>query len=304
MPAENEIAHVILSSISSMMFGPVYGSLHSACVDLLSGRRSEEEVGRLFVEFQLPLDPIVTIQELRGMEADSIPSEEEMLESSGRRRMRLWTWGEDKRLLAGILRFGLGNWSAISRFLGSSRSRSQTSQRWFRGLNPMISRDGWTSEQDEALLHLSRVLGTKSWVDIARRLGNRSDVQCRYRHHQLTRVKESEESEESKESKEWREWRESREEVNDANARSDAAQPPPNALFFSSAGFVTPMQQSEWIIVPRMTLQMQMQIPLQMQMPLQLPLQTSFVPARNVTDSDLSLVGAGVGVGVGMGMVS
>jgi hypothetical protein len=258
MPAENEIAHVILSSISSMIFEPVYRYIHCACVDLLGGRRSQEEVRRLFLQFQLPLDPILTIQELRGMEADSIPSEEEMLESSGRRRMRLWTAEEDKRLLAAILRLGLGNWSAISRFLGSSRSRAQTSQRWFRGLNPMISRDPWTSEQDQALLHFSRVLGTKSWIEIARRFGNRSDVQCRYRYQQLTRAKQFTESRESRE------------------------EPPPNASRVASAEFVMPTQQSEWLFLPRMTLQMTLQSPLQMT--LQLPLQASILTARNLTE--------------------
>jgi hypothetical protein len=106
-----------------------------------------------------------------------------------RRPARAWTAQEDQRLLAGILKFGIENWTAISKFVGNGRSRTQCSQRWYRGLNPNISKDQWSSEEEERLLSLVDTSGITSWTEIARKLGGRSDVQCRYRYRQLLKRK-------------------------------------------------------------------------------------------------------------------
>jgi hypothetical protein len=109
---------------------------------------------------------------------------------ASRCRTRSWVCEEDNRLLAGVRRFGLGPdppWSAIAAFVGNGRTRSQCSQRWIRVLDPRISRAPWTLAEDRALLRLIDAHGQKSWMKIATEIGNRSDVQCRYRYAQLQR---------------------------------------------------------------------------------------------------------------------
>jgi hypothetical protein len=100
-------------------------------------------------------------------------------------KTRPWTPYEDQRLLAGIHRFGLQDWPAVSLFVGNDRTKAQCSQRWGRGLDPKISKDQWTSEQDQQLLELVALHGEGNWMKISTELGTRCDVQCRYRYKQL-----------------------------------------------------------------------------------------------------------------------
>jgi hypothetical protein len=99
--------------------------------------------------------------------------------------MRSWTGAEDLRLLSGILRSGIDDWSRIAAFVGSGRSKSQCHQRWTRGLDPRIIKETWTPQQDELLLMLVALYGQKGWTRISIGLGNRCDVQCRYRYNVL-----------------------------------------------------------------------------------------------------------------------
>jgi hypothetical protein len=43
----------------------------------------------------------------------------------------------------------------------------------------------WTAEQDTELLILVQIFGGKCWARVSAELGNRCDVQCRYRYKQL-----------------------------------------------------------------------------------------------------------------------
>jgi hypothetical protein len=45
-----------------------------------------------------------------------------------RRRPHPWTGIEDTRLLAGVFRYGLENWSLIAGFVGNDRTRAQCAQ--------------------------------------------------------------------------------------------------------------------------------------------------------------------------------
>lgn len=101
--------------------------------------------------------------------------------------MRTWSSYEDVRLLAGIYRYGIDNWAPISKFVGNGRTRAQCAQRWARGLNPRICKDTWDPSEDMRLMQLVQQYGDKSWTRIAASLGNRSDVQCRYHYHQITK---------------------------------------------------------------------------------------------------------------------
>jgi hypothetical protein len=105
--------------------------------------------------------------------------------SESRAKIRPWAPYEDQRLLAGIYRFGLDDWHMISHFVGNSRTKPQCSQRWTRGLDPRICKGHWSPEEDEALIDLVAQLGERSWTQVSAKMGNRCDVQCRYRYKQL-----------------------------------------------------------------------------------------------------------------------
>lgn len=101
------------------------------------------------------------------------------------KKTRPWSLKEDNRLLGAIMRYGLDNWSKVSKFVGNNRTRGQCSQRWSRGLNPSISRFEWSPQEDSTLLNYVQIHGNKKWSKISSLIGNRSDVQCRYRYKQL-----------------------------------------------------------------------------------------------------------------------
>ena len=64
----------------------------------------------------------------------------------------------------------------------------QCSQRWIRVLDPHISKEQWSSEEETKLLELVGYYGTKAWFKISQIFGNRSDVQCRYKYMQLSKL--------------------------------------------------------------------------------------------------------------------
>lgn len=104
-----------------------------------------------------------------------------------RKKTRSWTNEEDQRLLMGVHLYGLENWTLVAQFVGNNRTRSMCSQRWIRVLDPKISKSHWTEDDDQQLLQMVQLYGEKSWMKIASKLGNRSDVQCRYHYQQLQR---------------------------------------------------------------------------------------------------------------------
>jgi hypothetical protein len=112
--------------------------------------------------------------------------------ASPRKTSRPWTEYEDQRLLCAIHKYGLENWGAVANFVGNLRSRAQCSQRWFRGLDPRISRVLWTQEEEEKLDDLVRRHGCHGWMKIATELGSRSDSQCRYHYHHMVRARKPE----------------------------------------------------------------------------------------------------------------
>jgi len=131
--------------------------------------------------------PIDRLQSIIDTSSDPIPSPEggSDEDSNFRKKSRAWTQYEDQRLLAGIYRHGIENWTSISCFVGNGRTRSQCSQRWYRGLDPKISKTHWMKNEDDALISLVKLHGDKAWTQIATKIGSRSDVQCRYRYKQL-----------------------------------------------------------------------------------------------------------------------
>jgi hypothetical protein len=122
---------------------------------------------------------------LRTPDVPLPPSTRAPSTNDARAKSRPWTSYEDQRLLAGIHRYGMDNWQLIALFVGNGRTKSQCSQRWTRGLDPKICKEQWPSGQDDRLIELVAAFGEKSWTRVAAELGNRCDVQCRYRYKQL-----------------------------------------------------------------------------------------------------------------------
>jgi hypothetical protein len=131
--------------------------------------------------------PIEKLYEILQVPSDPILSSESPEGATSRRKSHPWSSYEDSRLLSGIYRYGVENWTTISHFVGNGRTRSQCSQRWQRGLDPRLSKDPWTYAEDVCLLRFVQTCGEKAWTRIAAKMGNRSDVQCRYRYGQLRR---------------------------------------------------------------------------------------------------------------------
>ena len=131
------------------------------------------------------LDKLQTILHVSDNPIPFNPHMPEGLTLQNRKKTHPWSAYEDQRLVAGIHRYGLDDWTQVSAFVGNGRTRAQCSQRWFRGLDPSISKTRWTTEQDDRLLTLVVQFGDKSWTSLAKNVADRCDVQCRYRYLQL-----------------------------------------------------------------------------------------------------------------------
>jgi hypothetical protein len=131
-------------------------------------------------------EPLERLSHILQIGPDPIPVTTPVeIRDSIHRKIRPWSPYEDERLLCGIYRFGIENWTSISKFVGNNRTRSQCSQRWYRGLNPSINKFPWTGEEEDRLVGLVRLMGERSWTQIAAQMGTRTDVQCRYRYKQM-----------------------------------------------------------------------------------------------------------------------
>lgn len=144
--------------------------------------------------------PVERIREILEVPNEPLPMKDMTDESGLRKKTQQWSKAEDTRLIAGLHKYGSDNWSLVASFVGNNRTRSQCSQRWFRGLDPRISRQHWTKEEEKKLLDLIDIYGDKSWIKVASELGNRSDVQCRYHYLQLLKENKKENNNESSES--------------------------------------------------------------------------------------------------------
>ncbi|OHT14123.1 Myb-like DNA-binding domain containing protein [Tritrichomonas foetus] len=113
------------------------------------------------------------------------PADNDVVSYRSKGRTRLWTKEEDRRLLHAIYIFGLGKWKDICVFVGGGRTRAQCSQRWYRSIDPRISKDRWTSDEDQRLMQSVTVNGDHTWTKVAFDVKTRTDVQCRYRYNQI-----------------------------------------------------------------------------------------------------------------------
>ncbi|GAA6220069.1 uncharacterized protein LOC108891641 isoform X1 [Lates japonicus] len=93
-----------------------------------------------------------------------------------------WTQEEDENLKILISNFGKKDWKTIASFL-PGRTELQCMHRWIKHLDPDLVKGYWSKEEDEKIIELVGIYGTKHWTLIARHLKGRVGKQCRERWH-------------------------------------------------------------------------------------------------------------------------
>jgi hypothetical protein len=161
--------------------------LETVLTSYLSGMKTASQSAHIFRNTIGTSDPFARVLSIVQTADTPIPDFSGYVQttSPNRKCIRPWAEYESQRLLAGIYRFGTEDWGSVSSFVGNGRTRSQCSQRWFRGLNPTICKERWTVEEEEKLGRLVSKYGTKRWTKVAGEMENRSDVQCRYHYIQM-----------------------------------------------------------------------------------------------------------------------
>ncbi|CAE6521253.1 unnamed protein product [Rhizoctonia solani] len=100
-----------------------------------------------------------------------------------------WSEEEDRFLLEGIQRHGMGNWPEVALHLNAAmvgkqnhvaRTPNQCSFRYSKSLCPTIKKGKWTQEEDEALRKGVAAFG-RMWTKVQEYVQGRTDAQCRER---------------------------------------------------------------------------------------------------------------------------
>ncbi|XP_031097081.1 cell division cycle 5-like protein [Ipomoea triloba] len=86
-----------------------------------------------------------------------------------------WKNTEDEILKAAVMKYGNNQWARNSSLL-VRKSAEQCKARWYEWLHPSIKKIEWTREEDEKLLHLTKLMPTQ-WRTIAFIVG-RTPSQC------------------------------------------------------------------------------------------------------------------------------
>lgn len=97
-----------------------------------------------------------------------------------------WTEEEDFLLTTAVETYGT-QWFQVAKML-HGRTDDQCAKRWRENLDPSISRNPWTKEDDELLMKTYGKIGRR-WKDLASHFEGRPPVHCRNRVQSLVRAK-------------------------------------------------------------------------------------------------------------------
>jgi hypothetical protein len=91
-----------------------------------------------------------------------------------------WTEEDDRLLISLVAEYG-HNWPKISAHM-DGRTSKQVKERWTNQLDPSISLEPWTGDDDQQLVLLIRQLG-HAWCEIARKMTGRTESMVKNRFH-------------------------------------------------------------------------------------------------------------------------
>jgi hypothetical protein len=194
MTRVSSLYDIALQYISELQIVPMDDEIRESArpilMALIDGKITSEAAKIPLAELFNEAIPLDRINKILNVPDEPLPAAWETSRPRGnsqRKNIQPWTDAEDIRLIAGLHRCRDNNWTTVAEFVGNSRTRGQCQQRWKRKLDPHISLGAWTESEEKRLVDLVVKHGVPAWVKIAQELGNRSDVQCRYRYRKMQR---------------------------------------------------------------------------------------------------------------------
>jgi len=92
-----------------------------------------------------------------------------------------WTKEENQKLATLVASYGEKKWKRISAEMGGQKTGAQCAQHWKRVLSPEIRKGHWDENEEDLLLRLVVQYGS-CWKKIAKKIPQRTDIQCRYQY--------------------------------------------------------------------------------------------------------------------------
>lgn len=91
-----------------------------------------------------------------------------------------WTKEDDDVLWKAVMMHGTDDWKQISNYL-DGKDTGSCFQRWYKYVNPSITKGKWTLFEDVKLVLYLEYFGKGKWCTISKKFSNRTDVQIRER---------------------------------------------------------------------------------------------------------------------------